>query len=164
MAAARVPMFISSGFGRRADPIKDGVRMHDGIDLPGRLGTRVHATGSGVVSFAGWAHGYGNLVQIDHPGHLTTRYGHLSRILVARGTPVVQGAVIGEMGSTGRSTGSHLHYEVRADGVPLNPMQFVGAPSVTYEMTWAPQARVAPRWTGWGGAGDAGSLPVAEIR
>ena len=95
-ASATAPLLISSPFGWRSDPIKGIRRRHSGIDLPGRSGTRIYATGAGIVSFAGWMRGYGNLVQIDHPGAVRTRYGHLSRILVSAGVPVAQGDLIGQ--------------------------------------------------------------------
>jgi len=159
------PLLISSAFGWRNDPFNRGARRHDGIDLPGRLGSNVFATGAGVVTFAGWARGYGNLVQIDHPGGLRTRYGHLSRILVSRGSTVSQGEIVGLMGSTGRSTGSHLHYEIQVGGVPVNPLGFIGRGSVpTYDVAWPQLTKVTPRWTGWASAGSDSSLPEAAIR
>lgn len=164
LKAAR-PLFISSAFGLRNDPFHGGSRRHDGIDLPGRLGTNVFATGPGVVTFAGWAKGYGYLVQLDHPGGLRTRYGHLSRILVSQGTTVSRGEILGLMGSTGRSTGSHLHYEVRVGGVPVNPLDFIGGGSVPrYDVTWPKPPKVTPRWTGWSSVGDSAILPEATIR
>lgn len=161
---AAAPRYISSPFGWRSDPIKGIRRRHSGIDIPGRTGTQIYATGTGIVSFAGWMNGYGNVVQIDHPGGVRTRYGHLSRILVTGGVSVVQGDLIARMGSTGRSTGSHVHYEVRIDGVPVNPLAFIGqtAPSY-YETTWAAEPRVIARWTGWQSAQHANSLPEAKI-
>lgn len=159
------PLIISSAFGWRNDPIRGGTRRHEGIDIPGRLGSSVFVTGPGVVSFAGWAKGYGNLVQIDHPGGLRTRYGHLSRILVGAGSAVSQGEIIGLMGSTGRSTGSHLHYEVRLGGVPVNPLGFIGASSIPhYSVVWPALRRVTPRWTGWAPTGESSTLPEAAIR
>lgn len=117
---------ISSRFGRRADPFHRAARMHNGIDIPGRAGTPVQAADTGVVRFAGRAGGYGNLVEIAHSDGLTTRYGHLSRILVPAGTVVTRGDTIALMGSTGRSTGSHLHFELRADGRALDPLPHLG--------------------------------------
>lgn len=113
---------ISSRFGRRADPFHRAARMHYGIDIPGPAGTPVRAADTGIVRFAGRAGGYGNLVEIAHAGGLATRYAHLARILVAAGTPVARGDTIALMGSTGRSTGSHLHFELRADGRALDPL------------------------------------------
>lgn len=112
---------LSSRFGYRRDPIKGNLRMHSGIDMPGPLGSPVLASGPGMVSFAGDAGGYGNMVEITHGGGFDTRYGHLHRILVHPGTRVTQGQLIGLMGSTGRSTGSHLHFEIRQAGRPLDP-------------------------------------------
>lgn len=156
---------ISSTFGWRRDPLRGGSRHHDGIDLPGPLGSNVFATGAGVVSFAGWASGYGNLVQIDHPGGLRTRYGHLSRILVSQGASVLHGERIGLMGSTGRSTGSHLHYEVRLAGAPVNPLGFIAGQSIPrYDVAWPTLRAVTPRWTGWRSADDFSTLPEATIR
>lgn len=117
---------ISSHFGRRTDPFHRAARMHYGIDIPGRAGTPVQAADGGVIRFAGRAGGYGNLVEIAHPGGLTTRYGHLSRILVTEGTPVARGDTVALMGSTGRSTGNHLHFELRADGRALDPLPHFG--------------------------------------
>lgn len=163
-SAAAAPLFISSPFGWRSDPIKGIRRRHSGIDLPGRIGTRIYATGAGIVSFAGRMNGYGNLVQIDHPGGVRTRYGHLSRILVASGISVAQGHLIGQMGSTGRSTGSHLHYEVRVDGVSANPLAYIGQAAASYyETAWAPEVPVIARWTGWQSGQSANSLPEAKI-
>jgi murein DD-endopeptidase MepM/ murein hydrolase activator NlpD len=117
---------ISSRFGRRADPFHRAARMHYGIDIPGRAGTPVQAADSGIVRFAGRAGGYGNLVEIAHGDGLATRYAHLARILVPAGTPVARGDTIALMGSTGRSTGSHLHFELRADGRALDPLPHFG--------------------------------------
>ena len=161
-----VPLFISSGYGWRNDPFGRGGRRHEGIDLPGRLGSQVYATGSGIVSYAGRAGGYGNLVQISHPGGLVTRYGHLSHILVAEGSSVSKGTVVGLMGSTGRSTGSHLHYEVRVRGVPVNPLGFVrGGSSYEphYEVAWPRAVNVKPRWAGWANIESESRLPEASI-
>lgn len=118
--SAVVPL-VSSPFGRRRDPINGGMAMHSGIDIPGRNGTPIHASAAGTVRFAGPAGGYGTMIEIDHGGGMVTRYGHLSRRLVATGDRVTQGETIGLMGSTGRSTGSHLHFEVRMNGAPVPP-------------------------------------------
>lgn len=160
--AVRVPLAISSPFGLRSDPIKGIRRRHEGIDLPAYSGARVYATGAGVVSIAGWVSGYGNLVEIAHPGGVRTRYGHLSRILVSPGFAVAQGQVIGAIGSTGRSTGPHLHYEVRVHGIPANPMQFIGRTIPTYQTAWLPEAPTVSR-TGWRNGDDANSLPQVTI-
>lgn len=99
--------------------------MHRGIDIPAPLGTSVRASCAGVVRFAGRAGGYGLMVEIDHGNGLHTRYAHLSRILAPEGTRVAQGEQIALMGSTGRSTGSHLHFEVRQDGRAADPLRFL---------------------------------------
>ncbi|RDW14654.1 M23 family metallopeptidase [Paracoccus thiocyanatus] len=111
----------SSTFGRRWG------RMHEGIDLAAPVGTAIHATGDGVVTFAGWQRGYGNLIKIKHELGTETRYGHLSKIRVKVGQKVSRGSRIGDMGNTGRSTGPHLHYEVRVNGRAVDPMSFIKA-------------------------------------
>ena len=116
---------FTSGFGVRSDPFRGGAAMHAGVDIPGPTGTPIYATADGVVGRAQWANGYGNLVELDHGKGIQTRYGHLSAILVQAGTRVTRGQLIARMGSTGRSTGSHLHYEVRLDGHAVNPMPFL---------------------------------------
>ncbi|WP_018075923.1 M23 family metallopeptidase [Novosphingobium nitrogenifigens] len=117
---------ISSGFGMRIDPLRGTRAMHDGIDIPGRQGAPILAAASGQVDFAGWRGGYGNLVEILHADGTRTRYGHLSRIVVGPGDTVAQGQEIALMGSTGRSTGPHLHFEVRSGGIAVNPLVFMG--------------------------------------
>ncbi len=129
---------LTSNFGVRSDPFNGGARMHKGIDIPGPVGTPVYATADGIVSRAGWASGYGNLVQISHGGGLETRYGHMSKLIAAPNSYVHRGQLIGLMGSTGRSTGSHLHYEVRVDGQAINPMPFVVGPDVLVAMNTKP--------------------------
>ncbi len=116
---------FTSGFGVRSDPFRGAAAMHAGIDLAGPMGTPVYATADGVVDRAEWSGGYGNMVEIDHGKGLQTRFGHLSRILVHDGQKVTRGTLIALMGSTGRSTGSHLHYEVRIDGRAVNPIPFL---------------------------------------
>lgn len=116
---------LTSNFGVRSDPFNGGARMHKGIDIPGPVGTPIYATADGIVNRSGWASGYGNLVQISHGGGMETRYGHMSKLLVAENSYVRRGQIVGLMGSTGRSTGSHLHYEVRVDGAAINPIPFV---------------------------------------
>jgi len=129
---------MTSNFGVRSDPFNGGARMHKGIDIPGPVGTPIYATADGVVSRAGWASGYGNLVQIAHGGGMETRYGHMSKLIVAPNSYVRRGQIIGLMGSTGRSTGSHLHYEVRVDGQAINPIPFVSGPDVLVAMNTKP--------------------------
>ncbi len=121
----RTSVAFTSGFGVRSDPFRGGAAMHAGIDLAGPIGTPIYATADGVVGRAEWANGYGNLVELDHGRGIATRYGHLSAILVHAGDRVKRGDVIARMGSTGRSTGSHLHYEVRLDGHAVNPVPYL---------------------------------------
>lgn len=116
---------LSSNFGGRADPFTGGHRMHQGIDIPGALGTPIYATADGVVRRAEWANGYGNLIEINHGNGLETRYGHMSKLIAQPNERVRRGQLIGLMGSTGRSTGSHLHYEVRIAGNAVNPMPYL---------------------------------------
>lgn len=116
---------FTSQFGVRSDPFRGTAAMHAGVDIPGAIGTPIYATADGVISHAGRQGGYGNLVQINHGRGIETRYGHLSKILVGDNTRVHRGQMIGLMGSTGRSTGSHLHYEVRVDGKAVNPIPFL---------------------------------------
>jgi murein DD-endopeptidase MepM/ murein hydrolase activator NlpD len=129
---------LTSNFGVRSDPFNGGARMHKGIDIPGPVGTPIYATADGIVSRAGWASGYGNLVQISHGGGIETRYGHMSKLIAAPNSYVHRGQLIGLMGSTGRSTGSHLHYEVRVDGQAINPIPFVVGPDVLVAMNTKP--------------------------
>ena len=117
---------FTSGYGVRSDPFRGAAAMHAGIDLAGPVGTPIYATADGVVQDAGYnSGGYGKLVKLNHGRGIETRYGHLSAILVAPGQRIVRGQQIGRMGSTGRSTGSHLHYEVRIDGRAVNPIPFM---------------------------------------
>jgi murein DD-endopeptidase MepM/ murein hydrolase activator NlpD len=122
----RTNVEFTSGFGVRSDPFVHGAAMHPGIDLAGSYGTPIYATADGTVLRAGWnSGGYGILVEVDHGRGITTRYGHMSAILVSAGQHVTRGEQIGRMGSTGRSTGNHLHYEVRIDNRPVNPIPFM---------------------------------------
>ncbi|RTL82820.1 MAG: M23 family metallopeptidase [Hyphomicrobiales bacterium] len=123
------PLQMTSTFGYRADPFLGRPALHSGVDLRDDYGAPVRATAAGVVAFAGPQGGYGNLVEIDHGGGVSTRYGHLSAIDVGPGQPVAPGAAIGRVGSTGRSTGPHLHYEVRMDGEAVDPARFLKAAS-----------------------------------
>jgi murein DD-endopeptidase MepM/ murein hydrolase activator NlpD len=117
----------SSRFGPRSDPFLGTARLHSGLDFAGPTGTPVIATGAGVVLSAGWGGGYGNLIQVDHGNGVVTRYAHLSEIKAAPGQPVSRGQIIGLVGSTGRSTGPHLHYETRMSGEAADPMDFMDA-------------------------------------
>ena len=117
---------LTSGYGVRSDPFRGSAAMHGGVDLAGPVGTPVYATADGIVGRSEWnSGGYGNLVEINHGQGLQTRYGHLSRLIARPGQRVRRGELIGLMGSTGRSTGSHLHYEVRIDGRAVNPVPFL---------------------------------------
>ena len=117
---------FTSGFGVRSDPFRHGAAMHPGIDLAAPYGTPVYATADGTVLRSGWnSGGYGNLVEIDHGRGIVTRYGHMSKIIVGEGQHVTRGQQVGYVGSTGRSTGNHLHYEVRIDNSPVNPIPFM---------------------------------------
>ena len=117
---------FTSGYGVRSDPFRGAAAMHAGIDLAGPTGTAIYATADGIVSEAGYnSGGYGNLVKLNHGRGIETRYGHLSSIMVSPGQRITRGQQIGRMGSTGRSTGSHLHYEVRIDGRAVNPIPFM---------------------------------------
>lgn len=118
---------ISSPFGGRIDPINGERSFHPGIDLMGAYRTPVYATGPGVVVHAGWYGGYGNMVEIDHGHGVHTRYGHLYKVKVNVGQHITGHKVIGLLGSTGRSTGPHVHYEVDVNGEPVDPMKFVDA-------------------------------------
>lgn len=116
---------FTSTFGVRSDPFVGTAKMHAGVDIPGAVGTPIYATADGVIGRSGRYGGYGNLVEVNHGRGIQTRYGHLSKILVEPNTRVRRGQMIGLMGSTGRSTGSHLHYEVRVDGKAVNPIPFL---------------------------------------
>ena len=116
---------ISSLFGYRVHPLTKVRTKHMGVDIPGSLNTPVYASRKGKVIFAGYSGGYGNLVIVRHDKGYTTYYGHLNRITTRVGANVGQGTMIGRMGSTGNSTGSHLHFEVRKNGVALNPVDFI---------------------------------------
>lgn len=115
---------MASGYGYRRDPIYGTSRFHEGLDFAADRGTPVYATADGRVIHAGWASGYGNLVEIDHGYGYVTRYAHLSRCDVDPGQEVKRGDKIAETGNTGKSTGPHLHYEVRLNGSPQNPVNY----------------------------------------
>ncbi|MEY4675864.1 MAG: Murein DD-endopeptidase MepM [Pseudomonadota bacterium] len=114
---------VSSGFGIRNDPFTGGLAMHEGLDFTASSGTAVVATAKGVVTRSGWDMGYGNVVEVQHAEGFSTRYAHLSKRLVQPGDPVERGGILGEVGSTGRSTGPHLHYEVFNRDRVINPVQ-----------------------------------------
>ena len=117
----------TSGFGPRRDPMGRGTRMHSGTDLAGARGTPIHSSADGTVTRAGRMRGYGKIVEIEHAFGIVTRYAHLDSISVSGGQSVSRGEHIGGMGTTGRSTGVHLHYEVHVDGRPVDPMTFIKA-------------------------------------
>ena len=118
---------ITSPFGNRKDPFLGRLALHTGVDFRFSPGETVKATAPGKVVSAGWAGGYGNMVEIDHGNGISTRYGHMAEILVRPGDVLKTGDAVGLAGSTGRSTGTHLHYEVREDGHPIDPLYFVRA-------------------------------------
>jgi murein DD-endopeptidase MepM/ murein hydrolase activator NlpD len=118
---------VSSPFGTRLDPFTRGLALHTGLDLKAEFGEPARATAPGRVSAADYAGGYGNMVEIDHGHGVVTRFGHLARISVRPGQRVAAGDMIGAVGSTGRSTGAHLHYETRIDGEPIDPQRFLEA-------------------------------------
>jgi len=116
---------ITSQYGYRTSPMAGASSFHEGIDIGVEYGTPVRATASGKVTVAGWVSGYGNLVEIDHGNGIVTRYGHNSMLLVVEGQEVKTGDIIALAGSTGNSTGPHVHYEVRVNGSPTNPILFL---------------------------------------
>ena len=117
---------LESGFGGRRNPFGgDGFEFHTGQDIDADMGTPVQAAANGMVIFAGWQNGYGQLVVIDHGEGLTTRYGHLSQIDASVGQSITRGTILGLTGSTGRSTGPHLHYEVRINDKPVDPRPYL---------------------------------------
>ena len=119
---------INNEFGFRRSPFGGrSYEFHGGMDIDGERGQIVQATAAGVVTEAGWKGGYGQMVEIDHGNGLSTRYAHLSSIRVVAGQKVAAGTLVGRVGSTGRSTGAHLHYETRIDGVPVDPRRFLRA-------------------------------------
>jgi murein DD-endopeptidase MepM/ murein hydrolase activator NlpD len=145
---------FTSSFGVRGNPFGHGGEMHPGLDMAAPIGTPIYATADGIVSRAERAGGYGNLVQLDHGAGLQTRYGHMSQILVHSGQRVHRGDLIGLMGSTGRSTGSHLHYEVRIDGRAVNPMPFLQTSDYLAALQNRTPVTAAPVETAMGGPAD----------
>ncbi|MDP5103496.1 MAG: M23 family metallopeptidase [Erythrobacter sp.] len=133
---------ITSGFGYRRDPFNGRGAMHAGIDFKGAIGSPIFAAADGRVTHAGWKSGYGKAVEITHANGILTRYAHLSRIDVTVGQPIAAGATLGGLGSTGRSTGPHLHFEVRINDRAVNPRPFLeAAPDVLKEVRRAGTAR-----------------------
>jgi murein DD-endopeptidase MepM/ murein hydrolase activator NlpD len=131
MKASSVPALwpvegsLTGSFGQREDPFNGEGAFHRGVDISVPVGTRVIASADGVISEADFTGGYGRCVVIDHGNGITTRYGHLSAFTVHPGQPVHRGETIGYSGSSGRSTGPHLHYEVRIHDVPVNPYKYL---------------------------------------
>jgi murein DD-endopeptidase MepM/ murein hydrolase activator NlpD len=117
--------YYSSNFGWRIDPFTGAPAMHEGVDFVANAGTPIYASAGGVVDYAGLDGSYGNMVEIDHGNNIVTRYAHASKVLVKVGQVVRRGQEIAEVGSTGRSTGNHLHFEVRYKGVAQNPVRFL---------------------------------------
>jgi murein DD-endopeptidase MepM/ murein hydrolase activator NlpD len=136
---------LTSGFGMRTHPVLGGRRQHHGIDLAAPTGTPVYATADGIVGRADWYSSYGLYISINHGGSMETRYAHLSRLAVAAGDNVKKGDLIGYVGSTGRSTGPHLHYEVRVEGIAVNPIPYMVESEA--QLAYARDARL----TGQGG-------------
>ncbi|GJE61211.1 Murein DD-endopeptidase MepM [Methylobacterium trifolii] len=118
---------VSSTFGTALDPFTRGLALHTGLDLKAESGEPARATAPGRVTAAEPAGGYGNMVEIDHGHGVVTRFAHLGRIAVQPGQVVRAGDLVGQVGSTGRSTGAHLHYETRVDGEPVDPQRFLDA-------------------------------------
>jgi murein DD-endopeptidase MepM/ murein hydrolase activator NlpD len=123
--SAPVDVAVGSGFGFRSDPFTGRAALHTGLDFPAEMGTPVHAAAGGVVLSSAYHPEYGNLVEIDHGNGLVTRYAHNSKVLVKAGDLVKRGQVISQVGTTGRSTGAHLHFEVLVDRVPQDPTKFL---------------------------------------
>lgn len=133
----------SSGFGWRDDPFRHRAKFHSGTDFRGKHGTPVLAAGDGIVVFTGRYHGYGNMVDVDHGGGVTTRYAHLRRIETAVDRVITAGEQLGQVGSTGRATGPHLHFEVRLDRRPVDPVLAMSVGELTRESPAAGQVAAA---------------------
>ncbi len=124
---------LTSGFGYRRDPFTGRIKLHEGLDISAPTGTPVYAPADGVVTFVGMKQGYGLTIEVDHGGKYRTRYAHLSKSLVRVGQKVQRGDMIAKVGNTGRSTGPHLHYEVRVNGAPVNPKRFIILSDVVFD-------------------------------
>jgi murein DD-endopeptidase MepM/ murein hydrolase activator NlpD len=120
---------VTSPFGSRGSPVNGAQEFHEGIDIGAAQGTPIRSAASGTVSFAGEMSGYGNVVIVQHASGLSTRYAHQSAMVVTAGQPVAAGEVIGAVGATGEATGPHLHFEVRLNGVAVNPAPYLGLPT-----------------------------------
>ena len=138
-------MRFSSQYGYRTDPFQGRRKNHKGIDIPGPVGTPIFATADGIIGRAQWVSGYGKYVEVEHGNAIQTRYGHMSAMNVVSGQRVKQGDIIGFMGSTGRSTGSHLHYEVRIAGEPVNPTSFLASITQPAPVTNSSNALIAAK-------------------
>ncbi|HKX42800.1 MAG TPA: M23 family metallopeptidase, partial [Burkholderiaceae bacterium] len=134
---------VGSGFGFRADPFTGRTALHTGLDFPADTGTAVHAAAGGVVLTSEYHAEYGNMIELDHGNGLVTRYAHNSKVLVKVGDLIKRGQVISEVGTTGRSTGSHLHFEVLVDGVPQDPAKFLAGGDKAEKALAAAMARGA---------------------
>lgn len=119
--------YISSGFGGRVHPISGKYKGHEGVDIPGKRGTPIKAVASGVVIKSGRVSGYGNMVEVKHADGYSTRYAHNKKNIVKKGDIIEKGVTVALLGSTGRSTGPHLHFEVRRNGTPVNPMRYINS-------------------------------------
>jgi murein DD-endopeptidase MepM/ murein hydrolase activator NlpD len=133
----------SSSYGYRRDPFNGHAAFHAGIDFPGSHGQPILAAAAGKVSFVGQRSGYGNVVEVSHGNGLMTRYAHLSGFAARVGEQVDRGVMIARMGSTGRSTGDHLHFEVRLNGQPINPRRFLEARKDVLQVQQIATARLA---------------------
>jgi murein DD-endopeptidase MepM/ murein hydrolase activator NlpD len=117
--------YLTSTFGRRSSPFGTGADFHRGIDIANRIGTPVRSPAKGVITYTGWDGGYGNCIVINHGNNISTRYAHLQHMSAKLGQVVNRGDIIGAVGNSGRSTGPHLHYEVRLSGVCVNPLRYI---------------------------------------
>jgi murein DD-endopeptidase MepM/ murein hydrolase activator NlpD len=124
-----IDVTVGSGFGFRADPFTGRGALHTGLDFPSPAGTEIHVAAAGVVRTAEMHPEYGLMLEVDHGNGLSTRYGHTSKILVKVGDLVKRGQVVADVGTTGRSTGPHLHFEVLVDGIPQDPQRFLAGPN-----------------------------------
>jgi len=138
-----IDVAVGSGFGFRADPFTGRGALHTGLDFPSPVGTEIHAAAGGVVRTAEVHPEYGLMLEIDHGNGLMTRYGHTSKILVKVGDLVKRGQVVADVGTTGRSTGPHLHFEVLVDGIPQDPQRFLAGPGARPAVQTA-AAKAAP--------------------
>ncbi|MET0381874.1 MAG: M23 family metallopeptidase [Burkholderiaceae bacterium] len=139
-----IDVSVGSGFGFRADPFTGRSALHTGLDFPSPIGTEIHAAAGGVVRTAEMHPEYGLMLELDHGNGLMTRYGHTSKILVKVGDLVKRGQVVADVGSTGRSTGPHLHFEVLVDGVPQDPQRFLAGPGAPADLRQTAAARSVP--------------------